>query len=67
MSQNIIGDFDFDVECPNCEKEFSVNLSQVGCSVKCPHCGELIQLEDDGISETVEDAEDAINGFLKSF
>ena len=39
-------DSEIDLECPTCNKTFSVKLSQVGSTVKCPYCGEIITLKD---------------------
>lgn len=49
MSKGLLKDVDFDVTCPCCKKEFSVNMQQVGKSVNCPHCGKPIQLKNAGI------------------
>ncbi len=42
---NAITESEIDCECPNCGKDITFSLSDVGSSVTCPHCGEEIALE----------------------
>lgn len=42
---NAIAESEFDIDCPTCGKEFTVTVSDVGNSVACPNCGEIINLE----------------------
>ena len=36
---------EFEIDCPTCGKEIAVSISKVGESIKCPHCGEIINFE----------------------
>lgn len=58
--------FDLDIECPNCEKPFTISTGQIGSSVKCPHCQEQIDLVDDGFSDKMKSAEKQIDDMLKN-
>ena len=40
-----IADSEIEIECPICSKCVTFTLSDVGGSVKCPHCNEVIELE----------------------
>lgn len=42
---NAIAESEFELECPTCNKEFTVSVSDIGKSVTCPNCNELINLE----------------------
>ncbi len=36
---------EIDIECPNCGKDISFTISEVGSAIVCPHCGAEIELE----------------------
>ena len=36
---------EIEIECPICGKCVTFTLSDVGSSIKCPHCNEIIELE----------------------
>ena len=40
-----IAESEFELDCPTCGKEFAVTVSEIGKSITCPHCGEIINLE----------------------
>lgn len=66
MFDELIGDSEIDIDCPNCEKEFQIKLGQVGTTVTCPHCGCQIKLENTGdslagIEEALDELEDTLN------
>lgn len=42
---NAITESEIDTECPNCGKDFSFTISEVGSAIVCPHCGAKIELE----------------------
>ena len=42
---DIITDSELELECPNCGKDIIFTISDIGTSVKCPHCKEVIELE----------------------
>lgn len=46
MINDAITSSEIDVECPNCKKEFSIEVNQIGNVVRCPHCETDIELKD---------------------
>lgn len=40
-----IEEVEFEIECPACEKEIEISMSQSGKLIKCPHCGQRIKFE----------------------
>lgn len=42
---NAINDSEIDIDCPECDEEFLIKISDIGSTVKCPHCGVDIKLE----------------------
>lgn len=34
-----------EIDCPNCDRSFEVNLNDIGSVVTCPHCKAKIELE----------------------
>lgn len=50
---NSISKSDFDISCPNCHFQFSVNGSQFGASVNCPNCKVTIELDDKKLRQDI--------------
>lgn len=46
LINNEILNSEVEIDCPNCDKEFSIVLSQVGSIVQCPFCKTDIELKD---------------------
>lgn len=69
--ENIIDNIDFDINCPNCKKNISVKVKDIGKSVTCPSCSKSVLLEDDGEfareSEKAKKALDNLEKTLKDF
>ncbi|MDE5619502.1 MAG: hypothetical protein K2I80_03120 [Ruminococcus sp.] len=42
---NAITESEIDIDCPNCEKEITFTISDVGSSITCPYCNQIINLE----------------------
>ncbi|MCM1315906.1 MAG: hypothetical protein NC205_00745 [Prevotella sp.] len=42
---NAITESEIEIDCPNCEKEITFKISDVGSSITCPYCKQLINLE----------------------
>ncbi len=40
-----ITESEIDTEYPNCGKDISFTISEVGSAIVCPHCGAEIELE----------------------
>lgn len=59
LFDEVLGEAEIDMECPECEKSFEIQLNQVGTTVTCPHCGVDIKLEKD--SDFLADAEAALD------
>jgi len=49
-----------DIDCPYCNKEFSISVDTVGSSVTCPFCKKDFMTKDNGIKSALEDAENDI-------
>lgn len=49
------------INCPNCNQELDIELSQIGSSVECDNCNYHIDLIDDGFSEELKQAEEQLN------
>ena len=63
-----VGDVKMEIDCPDCEKTFKISLNQRDTTVKCPHCGANIFLENDGNSLSGLEAEyDELEKILDSF
>ena len=60
----ILDNEEFEIECPECGEVLTITVSQVGGSVICPKCKTLIHLEDDGFTDSIDDAENQINDLL---
>jgi len=45
INDTILGS-EIEVACPNCGKEFTILLNQVGHVVQCPFCKTSIELKD---------------------
>lgn len=43
---NAILGSEIDIDCPNCNKEFSIDLNQIGGVVQCPFCKTNVELKD---------------------
>lgn len=67
LFDEVLGDAEIEIECPDCGKSFDVQLNQMGTAVTCPHCGVQIQLEanDDFMGdaeEALDELEDILDG-----
>lgn len=60
LFDEVIGDEEIDIDCPNCGQDFSVKLGQIGETVTCPHCGGKTKLVEDsnGLNEIAADMAD---------
>ena len=68
LFDEVLGDEEIDVECPACDKQFSITLGQIGETVVCPHCNAEIELIDkEGGLADVEHALDELESTLDSF
>ncbi|MDD3395375.1 MAG: hypothetical protein PHG19_12155 [Anaerotignum sp.] len=63
---NFFDDTAFDIDCPECGKSIKISTDKVGGSVVCPHCKVTIELKDDGFTEGLDNANKAIDDFLKN-
>ena len=49
LSKSLIGailDSEIEITCPNCDKDFSIDLNQIGNTVQCPFCKTNVELKD---------------------
>lgn len=70
LYDELIGDADIDIECPECGLEFGIQINQIGSTVTCPHCGVDVELleEGDGLSdakEVLDEFEDTLDQLSK--
>lgn len=68
LFDEVLGDAELEIDCPECEKSFEIQLNQVGTTVTCPHCGVGIELEkdDDFLADArsaLDETEELLNGF----
>ncbi|MDE6832788.1 MAG: hypothetical protein K2J39_00855 [Ruminococcus sp.] len=42
---NIVTESEIATDCPNCEKKIYFKISDIGSSITCPYCKQLINLE----------------------
>lgn len=66
MSKNYINNFDIDLTCPNCHGSFKVSSNQVGSSVNCQFCHKTINLQDNGFSDGIKQANKSLDEFTKN-
>lgn len=52
------------IDCPYCNKEFSIPIESIGDSVTCPYCNETFDTEDNGFLDATESIEEKINDLL---
>jgi DNA-directed RNA polymerase subunit RPC12/RpoP len=60
-------DFDFEIDCPECNKEMTISSNQAVSTINCPYCNTEIELKDDGFSDGLRSAEKAIDDLFKGF
>lgn len=68
LYDEVIGDAEIDIDCPKCEGSFDVTISQLGSTVTCPHCGQLVKLKKkgdslSGIKSALDDLEKTFDSF----
>ena len=51
--------------CPGCEKELTIDSSQLGTTIKCPFCESSIDLVDDGFLAGEQEINQAISNLEK--
>lgn len=68
LFDEVLGDAEIDIDCPECEKSFSVQLNQIGTAVTCPFCGSEIELEaDENFLDDAKESLDELECALGSF
>lgn len=67
---DLIGDADIDMECPNCDHEFSVKADKVlrkNAEVKCPACQASIKIQhDESVDRSIKSTNKALKDFERS-
>lgn len=53
-------------DCPKCGKPVEFTVNQIGTSISCPHCNLKISLEDNGVTDVVDNTEKQLNNFADS-
>lgn len=48
LYDDLIGEQKIDFDCPHCGKSVSIQVGQIGTTIKCPHCSNNIKLEESG-------------------
>lgn len=48
---DVFGKADVDINCPECNRKFSIKLNQIGTTVVCPSCRKSIFLQDSNNSK----------------
>jgi hypothetical protein len=65
MGNGTLPEFELELECVTCEKSFTASSKSVGQTVTCPHCGQQIELVDDGFSDGLKAVDEKIQQSLK--
>lgn len=66
--KNLINDFEFDVDCPNCGKEIIFKSKDIGKSITCKSCSKSVLLEDDSsFSKGVKEVYKSFKDLEKAF
>ena len=51
--RNDISKTEFNIDCPNCHTNFSINGSKIGNYVKCPNCDKDIYINDEQLNQDI--------------
>ena len=51
--RNAISKSEFNITCPNCHTDFSINGSKIGNCIKCPTCNKDIYLSDKQLNQDI--------------
>jgi len=68
LYDDLIGDAEFDADCPACGENLKISPNKAGTTVTCPHCGARIELENgsngfDELRNTLDDFEKTLDNF----
>lgn len=64
--KNYIGNANFDFTCPKCKNKITASVNNVGGNIACPYCSQAINLQDTGFSQGINEANKAIDNFVKN-
>lgn len=68
--ESMFGDAEFDMDCPNCDKNFKFKYKKIaksGNKIRCPHCREDITVEHDAkTKKELAEADKALKDFDKT-
>lgn len=56
-----------DFDCPNCGESLSVTSNQIGETVTCTNCSQPIALEDNGLTDGMDECNKQIDDLFKDF
>lgn len=65
MARNFIKTFDIEIECPKCHSKFKISSNQVGSTVTCVSCKQVIKLKDNGFSTGINEVNKTLDKFSK--
>lgn len=65
MPKGFLDDFDFDINCPNCNRKLTIKPKQVGSTITCRYCHSEITLEDKNFKSGIKSANKAMDDFEK--
>ena len=60
----VLGEAEIEIDCPDCAKNFKIQLNQARTTVTCPHCGVEIKIETG--NDFLSDARDALDELEKT-
>ena len=63
MNNDILNNSSFNFKCPNCSTNISVKVKSVGSIITCPYCNKSIELQDDGFSKGINEANQILDKF----
>lgn len=65
MAKKIDLEFDIEISCQNCGKNFQISTKDIGKSVTCPHCNSVTQLKDNGFTNGIQKVNKSLNELFK--
>lgn len=62
---DLINDYSFNTNCPNCNNSISFTGNQIGTQITCPSCKEIIKLNDNNFTDEINKLQDSFNSIFK--
>ncbi len=63
MNSDLFKNSSFSFKCPKCGTNINVKVKSVGSMITCPFCNQNIELQDDGFSNGINEANKLVDKF----